>query len=152
MAPLNSITHFRKNVENETSSPELEVSEVRKRIWANAKDNNDINDINDDSECGGSRINEKKRKRDDDNDGEQGGSRINEMRKKEEEIAKLKWTIKTLDKNEGHATYIKGDKSSQNGMEGGRVDLRYGIYQLLQGQALSQGEVPTEELAGISAI
>ena len=85
------------DVENETSSPELEVSKVRRRIWANAKDNNDINDINDDSERGGSRINEKKRKRDDDNDGEQGGSRINEMRKKEEEIAKLKRTIKTLE-------------------------------------------------------
>ncbi len=85
------------DVENETSSPELEVSKVQRRIWANAKDNNDINDINDDSERDGSRINEKKRKRDDDNDGEQGGSRINEMRKKEEEIAKLKRTINTLE-------------------------------------------------------
>ena len=37
------------------------------------------------------------RERYDDNDGEQGGSRINEMRKKEEEIAKLKQTIKTLE-------------------------------------------------------
>jgi hypothetical protein len=85
------------DVENKTSSQEIEVSKVRRKIWANANDKNDINDINDDSERGGSRINEKKRKRDDDNDGEQGGSWINEMRKKEEEIAKLKRTIKTLE-------------------------------------------------------
>ncbi len=42
------------DVENETSSPELEVSKVRRKIWANAKDKKDINDINDDSERGGS--------------------------------------------------------------------------------------------------
>ena len=85
------------DVENETNSPEMEVSKVQRKIWANENDKNDIDDINDDSERGGSRINEKKRKRDDDNDGEQGGSWINEMRKKEEEIAKLKRTIKTLE-------------------------------------------------------
>ena len=42
------------DIENETSSPELDVSKVRRRIWANAKDNNNINNINDDSERGGS--------------------------------------------------------------------------------------------------
>ena len=38
------------DVENETSSPELEVSKVQRRIWPNANDNNDIDDGNDDSE------------------------------------------------------------------------------------------------------
>jgi hypothetical protein len=85
------------DVENKTNSPEMEVSKIRRKIWANENDKNDIDDINDDSERGGSRINENKRKRDDDNDGEQGGSRINEMTKKDGEIAKLKRTIKTLE-------------------------------------------------------
>jgi hypothetical protein len=80
-----------------TNSPEIEISKVRRKIWANANDKNDIDDINDDSECGGSQINENKRKRDEDNDGEQGRSRINKMTKKEEQIAKLKRTIKTLE-------------------------------------------------------
>ncbi len=40
------------DVENETNSPEIEVSKVRRKIWANANDKNDINDINDDSERG----------------------------------------------------------------------------------------------------
>jgi len=84
------------DVENETNSPEMEVSNIRRRIWENENDRNDIDDIDDDSEHGGSRHNENKRKRDDDND-EQGGSQINEMTKKDGEITKLKRTIKTLE-------------------------------------------------------
>ncbi len=71
------------DVENKTNSPEMEVSKIRSKIWANENDDNDIDDINDYSEHGGSQINENKRKRDDDNVGEQGGSRINEMTKKD---------------------------------------------------------------------
>ena len=51
----------------------------------------------DDSECIWSLNNNKKRKKDDDDDSKQGGLLTNEMRKKENEITKLKWTIKTLE-------------------------------------------------------
>jgi hypothetical protein len=51
------------DVENKTNSPEREVSKIRRKIWANENDKNDIDDIDDDSEHGGSRINENKRKR-----------------------------------------------------------------------------------------
>ena len=81
----------------ETNSPEMEVSNIRRRIWENENDRNDIDDIDDDSEHGGSRHNENKRKRDDNDNDEQGGSPINEMTKKDGEITKLKRTIKTLE-------------------------------------------------------
>jgi len=42
-------------------------------------------------------MNKKKRKKDDDDDSDQGGSVTNEMRMKENEIAKLKRTVKTLE-------------------------------------------------------
>ncbi len=51
------------DVENKTNSLEMEVSKIRRTIWSNENDKNDIDDINDDSEHGRSRINENKRKR-----------------------------------------------------------------------------------------
>jgi hypothetical protein len=85
------------DVENEKNSPEVEVSNIRRRIWERENDRNDIDDIDDDSAHGVSRHNENKRKRDDDDYYELGGSQINEMTKKDGEITKLKRTIKTLE-------------------------------------------------------
>ena len=83
------------DIENETSSQELAVTKIRKGIWASAKYDDDNYDSDDDSECIGSRTNNKKRKKDNDDDSKQGGLLTNEMRKKENEITKLKRTIKT---------------------------------------------------------
>ena len=59
------------DIENETSSPELAVTKIRKRIWASAKYDDDNYDSDDDSECIGSqRNNNKKRKKDDNEDSE----------------------------------------------------------------------------------
>ena len=68
-------------------SPELSITRFRKSIY-----NSD-----DDSERVRSRMNEKKRKKDDDDSSDHGGSVTNEMRMKDDEIAKLKRTIKTLE-------------------------------------------------------
>ena len=68
-------------------SPELSITRFRKSIY-----NSD-----DDSERVRSRMNKKKRKKDDDDDSDQGGSVTNEMRIKDDEIAKLKRTVKTLE-------------------------------------------------------
>ena len=68
-------------------SPELSITRFRKSIY-----NSD-----DDSERVRSRMNKKKRKKDDDDSSDQGGSVTNEMRMKDDEIAKLKWTVKTLE-------------------------------------------------------
>ena len=56
-----------------------------------------IYNSDDDSERVRSRMNKKKRKKDDDDDSDQGGSVTNEMRIKDDEIAKLKQTVKTLE-------------------------------------------------------
>jgi hypothetical protein len=68
-------------------SPELSITRFRKSIY-----NSD-----DDSERVRSRMNKKKRKKDDDDSSDQGGSVTNEMRMKDDEIAKLKRTVKTLE-------------------------------------------------------
>ena len=68
-------------------SPELSITRFRKSIY-NSDDN---------SERVRSRMNKKKRKKDDDDSSDQGGSVTNEMRMKENEIAKLKQTVKSLE-------------------------------------------------------
>jgi len=66
------------DVDSEKGTPELPITKLRKSIF---------NDEDDDNNEG----------KDDYEDSDHGASRINEMRKKEEEIAKLKRTIKTLE-------------------------------------------------------
>jgi hypothetical protein len=65
-------------VDTDKTSPELAITKVQKRIFDNeVNDNDEEKDNNEDSDCGGSWLIEK--------------------RKKDNEIAMLKWKIKTLE-------------------------------------------------------